>query len=127
MDKNTFIQKGLIGFDVNKQSAEEEFKFTTPTVVASIRGTEGFLHYSEDSTFTMYLKSGRVVFNGTIGCDSLTAGNTIIVSSSGQCNIRTANQNDIDEFNSTNNTEEKKVRIKTNKGVVDIKYYGQSN
>ena len=127
MNKNTFIQKGLINFEVNKQSTDEEFKFTTPTVVASIRGTDGFLNYSEDSTFTMYLNSGSAGLTGSAGCDSLTAGSTIVITGDGQCNTGQASQSNINTFNSTKNTNEKKIKIKTNKGEVEIKYYGPSN
>jgi hypothetical protein len=124
MDKNTYIQKGLIGFEVNKQSPQEEFKFTTPTVVASIRGTEGFIQYSEDSTFTMYLDKGSAGLYGSQNCDSLSAGSTIVVSSKGQCIYRNQDPNDKNKFNETNKTVIKKIKIKTNKGEVNIEYYG---
>jgi len=124
MSKNTFIQQGLIGFEVKKQSTNEEFKFTTPTVVASIRGTDGFLSYGSDSTFTMYLHSGDAVLSGASGCDSLSAGNTITIFANGQCNTRIQNDYDLKIYNSTNRTNIKKVEINTNKGKVAIEYYG---
>lgn len=129
MNKNTFIQKGLIGFDVNKQAADEEFKFTTPTVVASIRGTNGFLEYGEDSTFTMSLDAGfaSLQFSGSGGCDSLSAGGTVVINSNGQCNNRRQNDDDKNKSNMAQGSDIKKIFIKTNKGDVEIQYYAPKN
>ena len=49
LSKNTYIDKGKVGFQVTHQQ-NEEFKFTTPTMVASIRGTGGLFDVSQDST-----------------------------------------------------------------------------
>jgi hypothetical protein len=51
--KSVEITTGVVGFNVQKQRAGEEFRFTSPTSVASIRGT-----------------AGR--FSGTPGSDTLT-------------------------------------------------------
>ena len=127
MDKNTIIEKGLIGFEVNKQAPDEDFKFTTPTVVASIRGTDGFLEYSDDSTFTMYLSSGSVGLYSKSNCDSVAAGNTIVIRSNGQCISRIGTAEDINKNKVANQTTIRKINIKTNKGEVNIEYYGPSN
>jgi len=127
MDKNTIVDKGLIGFEVKKQAPDEDFKFTTPTVVASIRGTDGFLEYSEDSTFTMYLGSGSVGLYSKSNCDSVDAGNTIVIRSNGQCISRLGTTEDISKNNAANQTTIKKIKIKTNKGEVNIEYYGPGN
>jgi hypothetical protein len=39
--KTVELQGGVVGFNVTKQRAGEEFRFNTPTSVASIRGTGG--------------------------------------------------------------------------------------
>jgi hypothetical protein len=39
--KSTEVQKGVIGFNIKKQQKGEEFRFSSPTSVASIRGTSG--------------------------------------------------------------------------------------
>ena len=41
LSKNVHITKGAFGFDIKKQKQNEEFRFTSPTSVASIRGTLG--------------------------------------------------------------------------------------
>lgn len=130
MNKNTFVQKGLVGFDVKKQSEDEEFKFTTPTVVASIRGTNGFLNYSDDSTFTMSLNAGNAWLNFTGqggGSGTLGAGNTVTIGPNGQFNFRSQNQNDKNLSNFTQQTETKKLIIKTESGDLQINYYGNEN
>lgn len=59
MQGNTFsksveIQTGVIGFSVEKQKSGEEFRFTSPTSVASIRGTMGvFLAAAQVDTVVM--------------------------------------------------------------------------
>jgi hypothetical protein len=52
--KSVEIQTGVIGFSVEKQKAGEEFRFTSPTSVASIRGTIGvFLAAAQIDTVVM--------------------------------------------------------------------------
>lgn len=127
MNKNTFIQKGLISFDVKKQSENEEFKFTTPTVVASIRGTSGFLEYSEDSTFTMSLESGSALLNFTGpqgGEGTLTEGNTVTISKDGTFDFREQTDEDKKLMQESRRTNIKKIIIQTPQGDFEIEYYG---
>jgi hypothetical protein len=44
LSKSVEIQTGVVGFNVAKQRSGEEFRFTSPTSVASIRGTAGVLN-----------------------------------------------------------------------------------
>jgi hypothetical protein len=53
------IQTGVVGFNVAKQRAGEEFRFTSPTSVASIRGTSGALNATSTA-------DTLVVIEGTI-------------------------------------------------------------
>lgn len=39
--KSVNVEKGVVGFNIRKQHPDEEFRFTSPTSVASIRGTGG--------------------------------------------------------------------------------------
>ncbi len=41
LSKDVHLTKGAFGFDIKKQKQNEEFRFTSPTSVASIRGTLG--------------------------------------------------------------------------------------
>jgi hypothetical protein len=54
MSKSVEVQTGVVGFNVAKQRAGEEFRFTSPTSVASIRGTAGLMNStSEADTLTV--------------------------------------------------------------------------
>ncbi len=129
VNKNTFVQKGLIRFEVNKQNEDEEFKFTTPTVVASIRGTNGFLEFDDDSTFTMSLDNGSALLNflGPGGGDgSLNGGNTVIITPDGEFNYREQNEDDKNKSDQSQ-SEPKKIRVRTPDGELEIDYYGPKN
>jgi len=39
--KSVNVEKGVVGFNIRRQQPDEEFRFTSPTSVASIRGTGG--------------------------------------------------------------------------------------
>jgi hypothetical protein len=59
--KNVHLERGQLGFNVKKQE-NEKFEFSTPTSVASIRGTEGLLINGGDSSDVLILGTGVVVF-----------------------------------------------------------------
>ncbi|AFN73500.1 hypothetical protein MROS_0256 [Melioribacter roseus P3M-2] len=126
LNKDAFIQRGMIGFDVNKQSEGEEFRFTTPTVVASIRGTNGFLEFDEDSTFTMSLESGMadLSFRGPQGgTGQLNQGNTVVITPEGNFQFRSQNQEDMNKINLSKQAAVKKIYIETDEGTIEIEYY----
>ncbi len=126
LNKDAFIQRGMIGFDVNKQAEGEEFRFTTPTVVASIRGTNGFLEFDEDSTFTMSLESGMadLSFRGPQGgTGQLNEGNTVVITSDGNFQFRNQNQEDLNKINMSKQATLKKIYIETEEGTIEIEYY----
>jgi hypothetical protein len=56
------IQTGVVGFNVAKQRAGEEFRFTSPTSVASIRGTSGAFNATPASD-TLVVIDGLVRFS----------------------------------------------------------------
>ncbi|MEW6196261.1 MAG: FecR family protein [Bacteroidota bacterium] len=124
LNKNTVITKGVVGFDVNKQSEEEEFKFTTPTAVASIRGTNGFVGHDDlDSVTTIFVRRGNVGFttsNGNQG--NVNGGFTARINPDGSFFLETSTDNDNNLFRQTNRTQVKKLRMRTNDGVVEIEY-----
>jgi hypothetical protein len=125
LNKNTVLTKGLIGFEVKKQE-DEEFKFTTPTAVASIRGTGGSLEVNEEESTFLRLDSGKVNFQAIYGnkqSGELTAGNTLVIDKSGNVNITLQSDADKNKNSSLKNTNTKKVRIKTKDGDIEIEYY----
>ncbi|MFA5806662.1 MAG: FecR family protein [Melioribacteraceae bacterium] len=127
IDKNTFIQKGLIGFEVNKQE-NEEFKFTTPTAVASIRGTLGFIEVDSDSSTKIFLEHGSLDFQSTKGQNgTLTGGNTAVINKDGNISYNENSDGDKKKNDQTKNLNTKRVKIMTNQGEVIIEYYSSGN
>lgn len=55
--KSVDLSRGGTDFDVNKQE-KEKFEFTTPTSVASIRGTNGRFTSSKDSSDYLFINHG---------------------------------------------------------------------
>jgi sorbitol-specific phosphotransferase system component IIA len=68
--KNVHLERGQLGFDVKKQ-VNEKFEFSTPTSVASIRGTEGLLINGGDSADVLILGMGVVVFTNNVSNQSV--------------------------------------------------------
>ena len=127
LNKNTFIDKGLIGFDVNKQE-EEEFKFTTPTAVASIRGTVLFVEV--DNSTRIAVQTGSVDFQSTVGKKengTVTGGYTAIIDQGGNIVLQPASEDDLKKAEQTKAFETKKAILNTPKGKVSIEYYSSQN
>lgn len=52
--KSVNVEKGVVGFNIRTQQPDEEFRFTSPTSVASIRGTGGqFASRATSDTLTV--------------------------------------------------------------------------
>lgn len=128
MNKDTFIEKGAVGFDVNKQ-ADDEFKFTTPTAVASIRGTEGLFEVADNGVSVMVLKSGSVELQTKTGEKvTLTAGNTAVFDLEGNATIAPSTEDDKKKLDQATNLSTKKVIIKTKTGEeIMVEYFSGQN
>jgi hypothetical protein len=63
--KSVDVQTGVVGFNVQKQKPGEEFRFTSPTSVASIRGTTG-AYVSSDTASFLPLLDGLAQLRSTI-------------------------------------------------------------
>ncbi|MFA3782961.1 FecR domain-containing protein [Melioribacteraceae bacterium 4301-Me] len=123
--KNTFLEKGLIGFDVTKQK-DDEFKFTTPTIVASIRGTAGFISYdNEDSTTIIYLDHGMVNFQHILSGKSgtISSGVSAKIFSDGNITYDSTSTQLKNTYKFTESINSKKVIIKSKYGTFEINYY----
>ncbi|MCX6137769.1 MAG: FecR family protein [Ignavibacteriales bacterium] len=71
--KNVYMERGSLGFTVQKRT-NEKFEFSTPTSVASIRGTEGLLVTGGENADVLIIASGVVVFTNLISRQSVTVG-----------------------------------------------------
>jgi hypothetical protein len=57
LDRTVYTEKGSIQFNVVKQQ-KEQFRFSSPVSVASIRGTEGAFNVGSDSTDKLIINRG---------------------------------------------------------------------
>lgn len=123
MNKNTFIDQGSVSFDVNKQE-DEEFKFTTPTAVASIRGTTGLFDVVENGESTMILERGNVDLETKSGKKvNLAAGYTASFDLQGNVNVVPSSDDDKKRLAQAKSLTTKKVIIKTKFGDVEVEYF----
>ena len=70
--KSVNIQKGVVGFNVQKQRPEEEFRFSSPTSVASIRGTGGAL--TINGSDTLVVTEGLVRLTNNVSSEFVEVG-----------------------------------------------------
>jgi hypothetical protein len=127
LSKNTYIDKGKVGFQVTKQG-NDEFKFTTPTMVASIRGTEGYFDVDNEGQTLLVCTDGEIGVTATEGdkqTGTVTGGNFVQVGHNGQLNggqntpqMTTENQN-------LKNQNIKRLVIQTSNGELIIEYLGE--
>jgi len=67
VSKSINLGKGVVGFSIAKQRSDQEFRFTSPTSIASIRGTEGvFVTTGMADTLTI-IEGSVVLTNGVTG------------------------------------------------------------
>jgi hypothetical protein len=87
--KSADVERGVIGFSIKKQRKGEEFRFSSPTAVASIRGTSGQFG-AEDSSDKLVVLEGLVRLTNKISQQSadVESGFTGISFSDGKLQIR---------------------------------------
>ncbi|HLP16404.1 MAG TPA: FecR family protein [Bacteroidota bacterium] len=97
--KNVHMRSGGLGFNVKKRP-NEKFEFTTPTSVASIRGTEGALFSDPDSSDLLVLETGSVLFTNTVSHRSVDVlgGQTGQSFANGEIRVRPSLPGDIDRM-----------------------------
>jgi len=96
--KEVSIEGGTVGFNVQKQRPGEEFRFTTPTSVASIRGTEGTFARSDTADlFTILTGVGRITNLNSLLAADVPAGFTATSRMDGRLDVRPSTE---DERNS---------------------------
>jgi hypothetical protein len=65
------VKSGVVGFNIKKQQTGEQFKFSSPTSVASIRGTGGSFASSEDAD-TLIVTEGSIEFSNSSSAQTVT-------------------------------------------------------
>ena len=86
--KNVHLEQGKVGFNVKKRP-NEKFEFSTPTSVASIRGTSGLLIIGPDSNDILILANGTIDFLNLISklTSTLSGGQTVFSFSDGTLKV----------------------------------------
>lgn len=124
VSNNTSIQKGQVYFEVQKQG-EDEFKFTTPTAVASIRGTNGLIFC--DSTVTrVFLENGELYIESITDPTrngKIVGGEKVVQNEDGSFTSSPFTEEEKSIINRAKIQTTKKVIIKTAHGDVEIEYF----
>ena len=91
VSRSVNLETGGVGFKMEKQGSDEEFRFTSPISVASIRGTEGQFISGHDSD-TLTVIEGVVLLTNSRSFESVEvrAGNTGIANPDGTLFVRMA-------------------------------------
>ncbi len=124
ISKNTYVEKGTVGFNVSKQE-NEEFKFTTPTMVASIRGTEGFIGVLNDTSSILVVTQGLVNVLASLGLQqagSVGAGQFAVATNNGSITISNLTVQLQNQANNIQQVTTRKVIIRTNLFNLTIEY-----
>jgi hypothetical protein len=122
--KNTFIENGNVEFNVNKQE-NEEFKFTTPTMVASIRGTEGYIGNLSDGSSILVCEKGSIDVEASLGnkqTGNIKGGQFAKVGKEGDIETGTVTEEQQKLNDKMKKSNTKKIIIKTNSGDLIIDY-----
>jgi len=105
LNRNVYIERGRAVFNIRKQETEQ-FRFTSPISVASIRGTEGGTGFEpSQNEADITIITGVADFQSTItNCQTTVgAGQTGRIDSTGQCSTQPATQNDLQQNNPNTN------------------------
>ncbi|MBI2429153.1 MAG: FecR domain-containing protein, partial [Ignavibacteriales bacterium] len=93
--KNVHLERGELGFNVKKRP-NEKFEFSTPTSVASIRGTGGLLIAGQDSNDVLILGNGTVDFRNLLSnfTTTINGGQTAYSNSDGSIKVEDSSPED---------------------------------
>lgn len=101
LNRDVYIERGRTAFDVKKQQTEQ-FRFTSPISVASIRGTEGGTGFDPGENLAdITIITGSAKFSSTrSGCEvDVLAGHTGKIDSSASCKAEAASHHDLNNNN----------------------------
>ncbi len=110
---NMYVNNGDVGFSMAKRK-DKPFEFTTPTSVASIRGTQGILVVGLNNSDFLTIVEGLVRFVNNFSHDSVNvgAGETGVSSSNGSISIHKSTQADLERLAQLNDQFGRKHELK---------------
>jgi hypothetical protein len=110
MEKTVDINFGKLGFNV-KQKPGEQFRFTSPTSVASIKGTNGAYTSNSDGS-SLTIVEGKGEFETKDGKKfEVNSGETAFIDEKGQSGKRKATPNELNNATTSTKTGPFKVRF----------------
>lgn len=121
---DTNILKGTVQFEVKKQG-EDEFKFTTPTAVASIRGTDGLI-FSDSTVTRVFLESGELYIESITDPTKngrIVGGEKVVQNEDGSFTTSPLTNEEKEIIEKAKIQTTKKVIIRTPHGDVEIEYF----
>lgn len=110
---STNVTSGDVGFSMTKRKTKP-FEFTTPTSVASIRGTQGLLVVQLSGTDFLTIIEGLVRFSNNFSHDTVDvgAGETGVSARNGEINVHKSTQVDLNRLTQLNNEFGQKHELK---------------
>ncbi len=104
LDRSVYMEKGQVAFDVKKQ-ATEQFRFSSPISVASIRGTQGGYVSGSDSTDQLIINEGLATLTNLLShlSKDVATGQIGITYGNGQIDVQRSNPNQ-QQLGNLNNT-----------------------
>lgn len=110
LEKTVDINFGKLGFNV-KQKPGEQFRFISPTSVASIKGTNG-AYNSDSEGSSLTIVEGKGEFETKDGKKfEVNSGETAFVDNNGQSGKRKATQNELNSATTSTKTGPFKIRF----------------
>ncbi len=102
LDRSVYMQRGQVAFDVKKQ-ATEQFRFSSPISVASIRGTQGGYVAGADSVDQLIINVGLATLTNLLShlSQDVATGQIGITYGNGQINVQNSNpqQQQLGDYN----------------------------
>lgn len=123
VSKTVDVDKGSVNASVTKQD-QQDFKFKSPTLVASVRGTSLLFGVGVDST-NIDLENGRLFCEAQLGkqeSGDLNENETVLVTPEGSFKPRQMTEEDKKRFANSAKSNVKKVILKTPQGDIVIEY-----
>jgi hypothetical protein len=115
-DKNVNVNFGKLGFDV-KSRPGEQFRFSSPTAVASIKGTAGLFGYSKDGGTTLTISEGSAELETKDGKKYNVGPNqTAFMNSDGTSGTRPASASEIQNSGVITKASEIRIEFKDKDG-----------
>ena len=98
LSRSVYMDRGNMIFNV-KKAETEQFRFSSPISVASIRGTEGGYNTGGNADY-FTISNGLAEFTNSISGRStnVSTGNTAVADSSGGLNLRKASKKELDNI-----------------------------